>query len=55
MLGVGGARGISYIGVLHALQEERIPIDLVIGTTIDSIVGAFYCAGASVENLASDI
>jgi NTE family protein len=51
VLGGGGARGISYIGVLRVLQEERIPIDLVIGTSIGSIVGAFYCAGVSVENL----
>jgi predicted acylesterase/phospholipase RssA len=45
------------MGILHVLQEDRISIDLVVGIRIGSIVGAFYCAGVSVEkpeNLVSD-
>ena len=41
-LGGGGARGIAHIGVLQALEEERIPIHILSGTSIGSIVGALY-------------
>ncbi len=41
-LGGGGARGIAHIGVLQALEEERIPIHAVSGTSIGSVVGALY-------------
>jgi NTE family protein len=51
VLGSVGSRGIFYIGVLGVLQEEQISIDLVVGTSIGSIVGTFYCAGVSVEKL----
>jgi len=58
VLGGGGARGFAHIGVFRVLEEEKIPIDLVVGTSIGSIAGAFYCAGISmdeVEKLAKDI
>ncbi|MDR1695436.1 MAG: patatin-like phospholipase family protein [Endomicrobium sp.] len=58
VLGGGGARGFSHIGVFKILQEEEIPVDLVIGASIGSIAGAFYCAGipmSKVEELAKDI
>ncbi len=41
-LGGGGARGLSHIGVLKLLEEERIPIQAIIGTSMGSIVGAMY-------------
>ncbi|TVR74167.1 MAG: hypothetical protein EA427_01340 [Spirochaetaceae bacterium] len=46
-LGGGAARGIAHIGVIKVLQEEEIPICCVAGTSIGSVVGAFYCAGKS--------
>lgn len=58
VLGGGGARGFAHIGVFRVIKEEKIPIDLVIGTSIGSIAGAFYCAGVSLdklEGLAKDI
>lgn len=55
VLGGGGARGFAHIGVLKALQEERVPVNLVVGTSVGSIAGALYCAGASLENLQNDI
>ncbi|MCL1972955.1 MAG: patatin-like phospholipase family protein [Endomicrobia bacterium] len=58
VLGGGGARGFAHIGVFRAMEEEKVPIDLVVGTSIGSIAGAFYCAGISmdeVENLAKEI
>jgi len=50
-LGGGGARGAAHVGVLKVLVEEGIPIDMVAGTSIGSIVGGFYCAGVPIDKL----
>ncbi|XP_069460025.1 patatin-like phospholipase domain-containing protein 6 isoform X2 [Ambystoma mexicanum] len=42
VLGGGGARGCSHIGVLKAMEESGIPIDLIGGTSIGSFIGAMY-------------
>lgn len=42
ILGGGGARGISHIGVIKALEEQGIPIDSVGGTSIGSFIGGLY-------------
>uniref|UniRef100_A0A8C6M3B6 lysophospholipase n=1 Tax=Nothobranchius furzeri TaxID=105023 RepID=A0A8C6M3B6_NOTFU len=42
VLGGGGARGCSQVGVLRALNESGIPIDMVGGTSIGSFMGALY-------------
>ncbi|KAJ9602170.1 phosphatidylcholine and lysophosphatidylcholine phospholipase [Cladophialophora chaetospira] len=42
VLGGGGARGISHLGVLKALEENGIPIDVIGGTSIGAFVGAIY-------------
>lgn len=49
----GGARGLAQIGVLKALKEKKIPIDLIVGTSMGSIVGGLYAAGYSIEELDS--
>ncbi|HRH99844.1 MAG TPA: patatin-like phospholipase family protein [Saprospiraceae bacterium] len=41
----GGARGVFHIGVLQALKEHNVKIDLVAGTSAGAIVGAMFCAG----------
>jgi NTE family protein len=41
-LGSGGARGLAHCGVLDALHEAHIPIDMVAGTSMGAIVGALY-------------
>lgn len=41
-LGGGGARGFSEIGVLRVLEQEKIPIDVVVGTSVGSLIGALY-------------
>jgi len=51
VLGGGSARGIAHIGVMRVLQEARIPIDYVVGTSIGAMVGAAYCVGVSVESM----
>uniref|UniRef100_A0A8C3HHU3 Patatin like phospholipase domain containing 6 n=1 Tax=Chrysemys picta bellii TaxID=8478 RepID=A0A8C3HHU3_CHRPI len=42
VLGGGGARGCSHIGVIKAMEEAGIPIDLIGGTSIGSFIGALY-------------
>ncbi|CAB5181861.1 unnamed protein product [Rhizophagus irregularis] len=42
VLGGGGARGISHIGVIKALEEAGIPIDMIGGTSIGSFIGGLY-------------
>ncbi|TAQ87140.1 hypothetical protein B7494_g4526 [Chlorociboria aeruginascens] len=48
VLGGGGARGISQIGIIRALEEAGIPIDIVGGTSIGSFIGALYARDADV-------
>ena len=50
-LGAGGGRGIAHIGVLQALEDNRIPIDLMSGCSIGSIIGAIYTAGTDLKLL----
>lgn len=45
----GFARGIAHIGVLRVLREAGIPIDCVAGTSVGALIGASFCAGASLE------
>jgi NTE family protein len=47
----GFARGIAHIGVLRVLREAKIPIDVVAGTSVGALIGAAYCAGASLESM----
>jgi len=42
VLGGGGARGFAEIGVLRVLEQEKIPIDVVVGTSVGSLIGAIY-------------
>ena len=51
MLSGGGAKGLSHIGTLKALEENNIPIDYITGTSMGGIVGALYAAGYSPEQI----
>lgn len=42
VLGGGGSRGISHVGVVTALEKHQIPVDLIGGTSIGSLVGGLY-------------
>jgi len=44
VLGGGAARGFAHIGVIRILEQERIPIDLVVGTSVGSLIGAVYAS-----------
>jgi len=51
VLSGGGAKGIAHIGVIKALEENGIPIDYVMGTSMGGVVGGYYAAGYSTEEL----
>ena len=50
-LGGGFARGIAHIGILKVLEEEKIPISFIAGTSVGAMIGAVYCSGRSAEEL----
>lgn len=47
----GGTRGISYIGVFKAFEENNIKFDAVAGTSIGSLFGAMYASGMSAKEM----
>lgn len=51
----GGARGISTLGVLKALEEHNIPIEYIVGTSMGSIIGGLYSAGYTISAIDSII
>lgn len=51
VLGGGAARGFSHIGLIQAFEENGIPIDMIVGTSMGSIVGGLYAAGFSTGDL----
>ncbi|HYG57442.1 MAG TPA: patatin-like phospholipase family protein, partial [Symbiobacteriaceae bacterium] len=50
-LGGGVVRGMAHIGVLQVLQAESIPIDLVAGTSVGSLIGAVFAGGFALAEL----
>ena len=50
-LGGGMARGTAHIGVLRVLEKYGIPIDLIAGTSVGSLVGGAYAAGLSPDQI----
>ena len=55
VLSGGGARGAAHIGVLKVLEELRVPVDYIAGTSMGSIVGGSYASGNSVDQMLLDI
>jgi NTE family protein len=47
----GGARGAAHIGVLKVLEEHRVPVDYIAGTSMGAIVGGLYASGMSAGEL----
>jgi NTE family protein len=47
VLSGGGARGAAHVGVLKVLEEMHIPVDVIAGTSMGSIVGGLYASGLS--------
>ena len=51
VLSGGGARGAAHVGVLKVLEEMRVPIDCIAGTSMGALVGASYATGTSVAEM----
>lgn len=51
VLAGGGALGMAHVGVLKVLEANRIPVDIITGTSMGSIVGAGYASGATVKEM----
>ncbi|MDH4134041.1 MAG: patatin-like phospholipase family protein [Gammaproteobacteria bacterium] len=47
VLGGGAARGFAHIGVIRVLEREKIPVDLIVGTSVGSLIGALYAHEAN--------
>jgi NTE family protein len=47
VLGSGGARGLAHIGVIRCLEENQVPIDTIVGTSIGAVIGGAYAAGVT--------
>lgn len=45
VLSGGGAKGVAHIGVLQVLEKAGIPVDVIVGTSMGSIVGGLYAIG----------
>lgn len=50
-LSAGGVRGFAHVGVLEALDNAGMPIDMISGTSMGSVVGSLYAAGLPTERL----
>lgn len=48
----GAAKGIAHIGVLKALEENEIPVDYIVGTSMGAVIGSLYSAGFSPDEIA---
>jgi len=51
VLSGGGAAGAAHVGVLKALEENEIPIDFIVGTSIGALVGGLYASGYSTSEI----
>src|SRR6218665_2959167 len=51
VLSGGAAKGLAHVGVLKALEENEIPVDYVVGTSMGGIIGGCYAAGMSPEQI----
>ncbi len=51
VLSGGGARGMAHIGVLEVLEDLKIPIDCIAGTSMGAVVGGLYASGMSARDI----
>ena len=51
VLGGGAARGLAHVGVIRVLEQEKIPISMIVGTSVGSLIGALYASDPNSLNL----
>jgi len=55
VLSGGGARGLAHVGVLKVLEEARIPVDAIAGTSMGAIIGGLYASGMPATELEREL
>jgi len=55
VLSGGGARGFAHVGVLKALEAARVPVDMVVGTSMGAIIGGLYASGMTPDALEREL
>lgn len=55
VLSGGGAKGMAHIGVLKVIEEAGIPVDIIVGTSMGSIIGGLYAIGYTTQQMDSII
>lgn len=55
VLSGGGARGLAHVGVLKVLERERIPVDVIAGTSMGAIIGGLYASGMRAEDIEREL
>jgi NTE family protein len=55
VLSGGGARGFAHVGVLKALEAARVPVDVIVGTSMGAIIGGLYASGMTADDLEREI
>lgn len=55
VLSGGGARGAAHVGVLRVLEEMRVPVDAIAGTSMGAVVGGLYAAGMSAAEIEREL
>lgn len=55
VLSGGGARGFAHVGVLKALEAARVPVDMVVGTSMGAIIGGLYASGMTPDALEQEL
>jgi len=55
VLGGGGAKGAAHVGVLKVIEELRIPIDFVAGTSMGAIIGGLYASGMTPKQIGDEL
>ena len=51
VLSGGGAKGFAHVGVLKVLEQEGIPVDIVVGTSMGSLIGGIYALGYTADEI----
>ena len=55
VLSGGGARGLAHVGVLKVLERARVPVDVVVGTSMGAIVGGLYASGMRADEIEREL
>ena len=55
VLSGGGARGLAHVGVLQVLERARVPVHVIVGTSMGAIVGGLYASGMRADEIEREL